>query len=198
MTNSTKELIEQISCNQYTDLIFDFDKTICHLKVEWTSFFDDLDKLAALFSEENLKDESKLHDYLESLLVKYGDDMRLKINDIFLKYESKYLLNVIDNDLLISFIRDNNSHQMHILSNNMTITIEKELKRLGILDKFKNIIGRDKAVISKPNPDAINNIIKDSSGCKIDFLMIGDNPKSDILAAERAGIDSVLIDMYLK
>ncbi len=79
----------------------------------------------------------------------------------------------------------------------MEETIHKVLEDEGMKKYFQHIYGRQSTLFSKPNPEALKMIISQQGADKSNFLMVGDNADSDIEAANRAGIDSYLIDMYL-
>lgn len=53
--------------------------------------------------------------------------------------------------------------------------------------------GRDALVIGKPQPTMFNEILEHDGVAPSEALVIGDNPDSDIAAARRAGIPSVLV-----
>ena len=118
--HSTQELIEYLEQKNYTDIIFDFDETICHLKINWSSWFDDINQIAQSFDNNPVDYALTLHEEMEKLIEKHGEPARKKINQAFLDCERNHLDGVHDNEPLIDFIRENASHTMHILSSNMT------------------------------------------------------------------------------
>jgi len=71
------------------------------------------------------------------------------------------------------------------------------LDELELHEAFINVFWRNSVPKPKPFPDGIDKILKLEWWEKNDFVMIGDNPNSDIAAAQRAGIESILINMYV-
>lgn len=86
-----------------------------------------------------------------------------------------------------------NQFTMHIATNAYDTFAHKILSHLDIKSYFVNIIGANNVKNPKPHPDMIHKVIEN---CKYDYnnyLLIGDS-KKDIEAANRAGIDSILVN----
>ena len=82
---------------------------------------------------------------------------------------------------------------MHIATNAHDNFAHKILDHLSIKDHFINIVGANNVKNPKPHPDMIHKVIEE---CKYDYknyILIGDS-KKDIMAANNAGIESILVN----
>ncbi|RRJ31594.1 HAD family hydrolase [Halocatena pleomorpha] len=86
------------------------------------------------------------------------------------------------------------THTLGLVSNNQHKTIEFILNHHGLMDRFETYYGREPTVVGahrkKPNPHYINRALDDLNTNAA--LYVGDSEK-DIIAAERAGIDSAFL-----
>ena len=80
-----------------------------------------------------------------------------------------------------------------ILSN-FPPTLEDILQRLGVHDYFEFFVVSSIVGVAKPAP-RIFELGVQAAGCPADrILYVGDHPEDDVLGAQRAGLDAVLID----
>lgn len=70
---------------------------------------------------------------------------------------------------------------------------KKMLDHVGIGSSFSTILGYDSVKNPKPHPEMVNKILTTHDITNINAQMIGDSHK-DILAANSAGVDSVLVN----
>jgi len=70
---------------------------------------------------------------------------------------------------------------------------KKMLDHVGIGANFSTILGYDSVKNPKPHPEMVNKILNKHSITNVNAQMIGDSHK-DILAANSAGVDSVLVN----
>lgn len=195
---STSQLIKTIEENTYTNIIFDFDETIARLIIDWAHFHTYMKQLAEEYWVEKQREEMNTDGFTRFFIEKYWDDWKSKIEGVFEKTESEHYAWLEVNQLLVKFIKDNShKYTYHILSNNMYSTLTRALKELDLQDYFVNIYWRDSVPKPKPYPDGLDEIIKKQSWSKEDFVMVWDNPNSDIAAANTTWIDSILINMYI-
>ena len=68
----------------------------------------------------------------------------------------------------------------------------RDLKYLGIVDKFSIIITADRIKHKKPDPEGIYTILKKTCEKKENVFMIGDT-EVDILSAKNAGVNSIAV-----
>jgi HAD superfamily hydrolase (TIGR01509 family) len=80
-----------------------------------------------------------------------------------------------------------------VVSNSFMSEIAPILKRLGVEDKFASVVGKDRVVFSKPDPEPVLLCMKEMSSSAKNTVMIGDS-LNDIKAGKGAGLFSVLID----
>lgn len=195
---STQELINYIQTCDYTDIIFDCDETIMHLIIDWEYSHTAFSGFAKNLWLEQEFAIMGINQFLEHMLLTHGTDYRKFINTILLETETNHHTETIPNTPLLKFIKDNtHNYTFHVISNNMLPTIEKQLHVFEVHDCFTQIIWRDSVTFAKPNPEGIEFILKETGREPKKFLMVGDNVDSDGAAAKRAGIDCILIDMYL-
>ncbi|MFC1467720.1 HAD family hydrolase [Verrucomicrobiota bacterium] len=85
-------------------------------------------------------------------------------------------------------------HTLAVLTNKQEDMTRIILKHFGIADLFKHIIGGGHETFAlKPNPDALNFLIKASGLPAEQCWMIGDH-RTDMMVAERAGISTVFCE----
>ncbi|AXH15143.1 HAD family hydrolase [Malaciobacter mytili] len=70
---------------------------------------------------------------------------------------------------------------------------KKMLDHVGIGSYFPTILGYDSVVNPKPHPEMVNKILDKHNILNINAQLIGDSHK-DIMAATKAGVDSVLVN----
>jgi len=191
-------MIQQIEKKCYSNIIFDFDETIARLMIDWSYFHIYMKELAEEYGVEKQREEMNTDGFTRFFIEKYWDEGKQKIEAIFEKTESEHYSGLEVNEILVDFIRKNaTKYRFYILSNNMYATLMTALWELDLKDAFVQVFGRNSVPRPKPYPDGIHQIIEWESLVRDDFVMIGDNPNSDIAAANNAGIDSILINMYV-
>jgi phosphoglycolate phosphatase len=84
------------------------------------------------------------------------------------------------------------THRLSVATNAYDVSAEPLLKALGIADYFDYIVCGNQVPKAKPHPLMIERIIDAYATDKKHFLMIGDGER-DILAAQNAGIDGLLV-----
>lgn len=195
---STSEMLQKIEESSYTNIIFDFDETIARLVIDWSFFHVYMKELAEKHGVESQREEMNTDGFTRFFIEKYWDEGKQKIEAVFEKTESEHYSGLQVNQELVDFIRNNSEkYRFHILSNNMYSSLIRALWELKIQDAFVHIFGRNSVPKPKPFPDGIQKIMQEQWWETADFVMIGDNPNSDIAAANNAGIESILINMYI-
>ena len=82
-----------------------------------------------------------------------------------------------------------------IVSNSYMKQIAEILARLGVDGMFSSVVGRDRVVFSKPDPEPVLLCMSEMGAPPDGSMMIGDSV-NDILAGKGAGLFSVLIDRH--
>jgi phosphoglycolate phosphatase len=92
---------------------------------------------------------------------------------------------------LLDTLYDN--YWLSIATNANDYVAKKMLQHLNIKDYFATIVGANNVPSPKPEPDMVIKILTEHNLLKNETILIGDSPK-DRLAAQRAGIDSILVN----
>ena len=80
-----------------------------------------------------------------------------------------------------------------VATNANSIFAKKMLNHVGIGEHFKTILGYDSVKNAKPHPEMVYKILDTHNIEKHNAQLIGDSHK-DIMAADNAGVDSVLVN----
>lgn len=88
-------------------------------------------------------------------------------------------------------------YDLYLLSNAQRIFIINELKYLGILDEFKDIVISSDLGIKKPNLKFFEHIIKKNNLDVSETIMVGNDYHCDILEAEKLGLNTLYIKTSL-
>ncbi len=80
-----------------------------------------------------------------------------------------------------------------VATNANSFFAKKMLDHVGIGHHFKTILGYDSVVKAKPHPEMVYKILDEHNIQKENAQLIGDSHK-DIMAADNAGVDSVLVN----
>ena len=85
-------------------------------------------------------------------------------------------------------------YRLHVITNGFNESQAKKMKSAGLDGFFELVVTSETTGHKKPDPRifqyAIEQLVTESDSC----LMIGDNPDSDILGAQRASIDQVFFN----
>jgi len=191
-----------LSKNPKKHLIFDLDETIFLLKLPWQEYKKDTFKILSRFNPElkNPKGYISTNDEINRLRKEFGPEIHELAYPLREKFEMESLQGLIPNGPLINFIRQNKDNfTFHIWTSQMSKTAEWLLKKKKLLDCFDKIVGRDNVDYTKPEPDGFYKIFTPNDRArKSDYIMIGDNPDKDGIAAKKAGIDYFYIDYFKK
>ena len=194
----TQELIEFIESSEYTDIIFDFDETIVQLLIDWSYLKMDREQLAKTYKQESYLKENGWYAFDKMMVEKYWEEGKKDLDKMFSAAEDNHFMGMVENELLIEFIKNNaRQYNFYVLSNNTQNTLHKVITELEMNKCFHIVLWRDNVSAPKPNPEGINAIITSQKLKKENTLMVGDSEWSDIAAANREEIDSFLIDMHL-
>ena len=92
------------------------------------------------------------------------------------------LLESLKDDFILAVATNANSQYAH-----------KMLSHVGLRTHFKTILGYDSVKNPKPHPEMVNKILDIHNVSNFNAQLIGDSHK-DIMAATKAGVDSVLVN----
>lgn len=128
----------------YNNFIFDFDCTIAKLDINWASLKHKVNLLCVSY---NISLEQSLNVKIDCLKNTNTDIMA-----ILLQHEQpRGLVKFTPLIKTLCFIDSLDSYS--IISNNHSSTVEKVIKKLGIFQKCRKIIGIDMVINSKPNKE---------------------------------------------
>lgn len=194
MENLFKYILE----NNKKHIIFDFDKTLFKLIIDWGKYFEKIDsKLISV-------DKSIYSDYKNELInwcemqnlyvERYGVSMEELICSNNINSELKLYKKSIPNKNLINLINNLDKYFLYIWSSNTRELITKILDQNNILTNFKKIVCRNDVQFLKPKPEGFLKLKNPNVSLK-SYLLIGDSI-NDENAAKNIGIDFYKINFF--
>jgi len=82
-------------------------------------------------------------------------------------------------------------YRVHLITNGFNESQAKKMNSSGLNSYFELIVTSETTGLKKPDPRIFYYALEQLQADAADCLMIGDNPNSDILGAQRASIDQV-------
>lgn len=172
----------------YELIIFDFDETLLRLHISWSSVKGEVLALAA---SENITIDPKLHLVPLGNRLSENPQLRRKIDDIYLKYETECAesKNYELFEGLAELVKElkRNGKMLAIASGNHSKSIKRILAQLGLDKYFDFVCGRDIPELNKPSPDPLLLILDKLGVEKERAIFVGDSI-NDELSAKEAGI----------
>ncbi|MFA7208965.1 MAG: HAD hydrolase-like protein [Parcubacteria group bacterium] len=170
-------------------IIFDFDKTLCTLLVDWKPWCEELD---GIFSEFGLDfSESPDLNYSEKInlcIEKGGDAASERMNEMNFGIEKDFFYGYDLSPLAAPLLELSRKYaELYLWTSNDRRTIQLILEELGWAKFFAKIVTRNDVRYIKPRADGFS-LIFDGSFPKSRYLLIGDS-RADSGAAQAAGID---------
>jgi phosphoglycolate phosphatase len=167
-------------------IIFDFDETIATLEMDWSGWFEGM---AAIYKRYDTNfTEGNIERLQNTFYKKYGREIKEECDSFSAEYENKYATGIIPVNQTLELIQKlESSKSLYVWSSNYTGTVKRFLDKLGIVNNFKIIVGREMVDLIKPEPDGFNKFFKDLGDSR-EFLMIG-NSHYDSDAANNCGIE---------
>jgi HAD superfamily hydrolase (TIGR01549 family) len=188
-----------ISLSRYLDqtnkkyLIFDLDKTLLDLRIDWTDFREQFThevsskidrKIANIIDSNN----GSSQDLYNQVIIKHGYSAKVVIDQFCQQWEQSHLLGFEENTSLTSFINQSSKYTFFIWTGNNLKTAEHVIKQTSWCKLISLTLGKESTNLSKPFPDGFYLIFNHGGGKRSDYLMIGDS-QHDSQAAANAGID---------
>ena len=187
-----------VKMKRYGSYIFDLDNTIVDSSRGYTIAF------SRAFEEYGIPyDEEKYNEYIRmpfnTLFSQYYPNSPCKYRDFVSLIVSTYDKTHLDCvrlfpdaeaciDVLVKKERS-----LGIVSNSYTKHINGILSKLGIIDLFSSVVGTDRVVISKPDPEPVLLCMSEMDSVPGDTIMVGDSD-NDVIAGKLAGSDTALVD----
>lgn len=82
-------------------------------------------------------------------------------------------------------------YKLHIITNGFPEVQHIKLKNSGLKEKFERILISEEVGASKPSPEIFRQAIVQAGSSPAKSIMIGDDLHTDVLGAQRSGIDGV-------
>ena len=171
---------------RYNNIIFDYDGTISRIPIDWLKIRSEFLSYAKKTFEYTFDSSLRLDEMEHTLLSKKLSNPQ-KIFQIRNKVESLHNGNHINNKNLINFIRKTDN-SFFIVSNNLHATVNNNIKTLGIIHKFRKIIGCDTYYSLKPCTLSWQKLVSEFNLKTSDTLLVGDSPQTDGLYAKKIGL----------
>ena len=169
-----------------TRIIFDFDKTIATLKIQWDNWFIGIAKVIQEFDSNfplPKPGEFVYYSTQNEYIDKFGKPLVDKIITFNQAFEQENNQGLIPNISCINFINSLKDKELFIWSSNSQKMIEESLEELDLKDRFVDIISRDRVFKTKPDPEGFTHIYNPEHDLK-DYLFVGDSSMDEVAAKE--------------
>jgi len=178
---------------KYKLVIFDFDDTVGHLTVKWSEVKRELIEWSG---KNGTKFNPKEHVIIISNKLSETPNGKKKVVDVFTKYESECVKekSYLMFPSMVMLMRDLRTAgcKIAIATGNNVKTITDILKNEKLDSLVDLVVGIDSVRLSKPDPETLDIIIEKLGMKKSDSIFIG-NSEYDVVAGERAGIETIRI-----
>lgn len=169
-------------------VIFDFDDTLVHLKVDWNDVRREALKIAI---KEKIFLDPKEHLVVIGNQLSKTSSLKNELDDVYRRYEKAAVdqigYSAIGHMAALAKELHKAGYKIGLASGNHTSNLRAILSRLGILKSFDVVCGRDSIWNNKPAPDQLVFIMQRTGIEKSEVLFIGDS-KFDEEAAQAAGV----------
>jgi len=193
------QLEEYLAHNPKKHLIFDLDRTLAELHIDWSDYFKQIWETVSLFDKPLAQEVPFTRiigsDFINRAVQRNGEKGRRAIAEFNRVYEIAHYRGYTGNPSLISFIHTNkDAYTLYIWTSNSAATIQDFLLKEQVKPIFVKIASRDNVKLIKPAIDGFK-LLYDGKSPLQKYLMIGDS-SSDKKAAEYAGIEFFGIDYF--
>jgi phosphoglycolate phosphatase-like HAD superfamily hydrolase len=194
-----EKLQQLIGKKNKTHLVFDLDRTIAELLIDWSHWRSGvLEVIYKLDPKPNKEAFLKnIYTYVNSFIKEYGNTAEQAIKKFNQDYETKYLTGLTPNKPLLAFNQSlPQNYSLYVYSSNSKKTDNFALNQMQLISRFNGIVSRDDVTFIKPHPQGFSFILNPDVK-KSSYLMIGDSP-SDQGVAHEAGIDFFQVNYFNK
>ena len=174
-------------------LIFDLDKTLAKLLINWTNWGQGVTQVLAKYDPDfESQSGPKVYNIVNLFIDRFGTPAR---DDLFAfqeRFEHKNYYGLDINQFLVNFVKKDQAYHKYLYTSQTRLTTYKALDQLGLNYKFEKVVTRNDVKKLKPDPDGFK-LIYDRNTDKSSYLMIGDS-QADKGLAENANIDFFKVD----
>lgn len=175
----------------FRHVIFDLDKTLVNLNVDWKSARKEVIEYAKNHGID-------WHDGLSLWMLPFNfpnfREHKKYVDKIFEKWENKAIEEGKPQGIgyAVELIKKIDGKVMGVVSNNNHSTIERVLERIGIKNRFGYVLGRDDVFEIKPLPGIVEKAVEIGGVEKSETIFVGDS-RWDFIAGSRAGVPVFLM-----
>jgi phosphoglycolate phosphatase-like HAD superfamily hydrolase len=183
-----EEILKQISTQQITDIIFDFDETICTLQIDWGAWSVEMDRFIRQFEPDF--HGSLSHTAINQLTRRYGPEFRRALieKNTDLEHTHYHGYTVVKQGLaLLKAVAE--ECRVHLWTSNNRQTVTPVMKKEGIDSLFTSTVCYNDVLYIKPDPDGFR-LIHTGDLPVSQFLFVGDSA-SDRGVCESLGIEFI-------
>lgn len=175
-------------------VIFDFDRTIGTLVIDWTDWKKQIKDLILEFDKESSLDLEQIrHSNQNDFIKRHGPNFRDRLNEINERAELTLVSDFVVNKKILDYI-NRTENELYCWSSNSRKTLDKYFKEMNIYNSFQNIISREDVYLLKPDNEGFQYIHEESKSLD-DYLLIGDSD-ADRIAAIKCGIKFIHVDEF--
>lgn len=148
------------------------------------------------YSKNEISKEELRTKRFERTLLKFKVDnpeLVQKLSNGYIEL-SPYQTNLFPHTIETLEALKNDNYQLHIITNGFQEVQYIKLKNSGLIDFFDIILCSEEVGKRKPHPEVFQYALDRAKALKKESLMIGDDYNTDILGAEKFGIQSILFD----
>lgn len=185
------QILERIHNGSTTDIIFDFDETLCTLEIDWGAWSVEMDRFIRQFEPDF--NGSLSHTAINQLTRMYGPEFRRALieKNTDLEHAHYHGYTVVEQGLsLVKTVA--NKCRVHLWTSNNRQTVTPVMKKEGIDTLFTTTVCYNDVQYIKPDPDGFS-LINTTNLPVSQFLFVGDSA-SDRGACEALGI--AFIDVW--
>ena len=186
-TNARKVLLDLY-------LHFELEKEIKHGPERFLEiYFKTNDGLWHDYNQGRITKEDIRNDRFRLVLQNCGgsDHTRvLEMSDYFLEHCPRQSAVMPETIMALNYLSQ--KYRMSIITNGFDDVQKVKLKAAGLDKYFEKVFTSETIGVKKPSPEIFEHALEVLGVPKEETLMIGDNPKTDILGAQNAGITPLL------
>jgi phosphoglycolate phosphatase-like HAD superfamily hydrolase len=160
-------------------VIFDFDKTIACLNIDWTGWHSGVGKIFQKYDPSfDLHLRGKpIHTLQNEMYVRFGKQLKDDVDNFVKNYELQNTKEVTPIDKVLRFIDDlsQSGKKLYIWSSNHSALLNKYLTQLGIIDKFDLVVSREMVDFIKPDSFGFTKYFKPLDEYLNSFILVGDS-----------------------